>query len=69
MACVDRVEKDFISNPNFRPDYIRTKSSAAAGLCAWVINICKYFRIYQARSGRGYRLVGHKHGAEAAAMV
>jgi len=47
VVCVDRVEKDYISNPNFRPDYIRTKSSAAAGLCAWVINICKYFRIYQ----------------------
>ncbi|EFN51784.1 hypothetical protein CHLNCDRAFT_37234 [Chlorella variabilis] len=47
VACVDRVEKDFISNPNFRPDYIRTKSSAAAGLSAWVINMCKYFRIYQ----------------------
>ena len=27
--------------------YIRTKSFAAAGLSAWVINICKYFRIYQ----------------------
>ncbi len=25
----------------------RSKSSAAAGLCAWVVNICKYFRIYQ----------------------
>lgn len=47
VQCVDRVEKDYVSNPNFRPDYIRTKSSAAAGLCGWVINICKYFRIYQ----------------------
>ncbi len=47
VQCVDRVERDYISNPNFRADLIRTKSSAAAGLCAWVINICKYFRIYQ----------------------
>ncbi len=47
VVCVDRVERDYISNPNFRPDYIRTKSSAAAGLCAWVINICKYFHIYR----------------------
>ncbi len=45
--CVDRVEKDYLSNPNFNSDNIRTKSSAAAGLCAWVMNICKYFRIYQ----------------------
>ncbi len=45
--CVDKVEKDYISSSGFNPDNIRTKSSAAAGLCAWVINICKYFRIYQ----------------------
>ena len=45
--CVDKVEKDYISNPNFNADYIRNKSGAAAGLCAWVVNICKYFRIYQ----------------------
>lgn len=50
MACVDRVEKDYISNPNFRADFIRSKSSAAAGLCAWVVNIVKYFRIYQVGS-------------------
>ncbi|KAK9843805.1 hypothetical protein WJX81_007069 [Elliptochloris bilobata] len=49
LACADRVEKDYISNPAFNADNIRTKSGAAAGLCAWVINICKYFRIYQAR--------------------
>eukprot|EP00201_Polytomella_parva_P017476 CAMPEP_0175071536 /NCGR_PEP_ID=MMETSP0052_2-20121109/19298_1 /TAXON_ID=51329 ORGANISM="Polytomella parva, Strain SAG 63-3" /NCGR_SAMPLE_ID=MMETSP0052_2 /ASSEMBLY_ACC=CAM_ASM_000194 /LENGTH=4543 /DNA_ID=CAMNT_0016338719 /DNA_START=12 /DNA_END=13643 /DNA_ORIENTATION=- len=46
--CVDAVEKDYINaNPNFNPDYIKSKSSAAAGLCGWVVNICKYFRIYQ----------------------
>ncbi len=42
-----QVERDFLSIPGFNPDNIRSKSSAAAGLCAWVINICKYFRIYQ----------------------
>ena len=48
VQCVDKVEKDFINpNPNFNPDYIRSKSGAAAGLCGWVVNICKYFRIYQ----------------------
>lgn len=51
VQCVDRVERDYISNPNFHANLIRTKSSAAAGLCAWVINICKYFRIYQVRGG------------------
>lgn len=45
--CVTVVEKEYISQPGFSPDNIRSKSSAAAGLCGWVINICKYFRIYQ----------------------
>ena len=51
VVCVDTVERDYISNPGFRPDNIKSKSSAAAGLCGWVLNICKYFRIYQARHG------------------
>jgi len=45
--CVAAVERDYLSNPNFNADYIRSKSGAAAGLCGWVVNICKYFRIYQ----------------------
>ncbi|KAK3254170.1 Dynein beta chain, flagellar outer arm [Cymbomonas tetramitiformis] len=45
--CCATVEKQFMCNPNFNPDYIRSKSGAAAGLCGWVVNICKYFRIYQ----------------------
>ena len=44
--CV-QVEKDYISNPGFTPANIKSKSVAAAGLCSWVMNICKYFRIYQ----------------------
>ena len=47
VNCVEKVEKDYMSNPGFNADNIRAKSSAAAGLCAWVINICKYFRIYE----------------------
>lgn len=45
---VERVESEYISKPAFNPDAIRAKSFAAAGLCAWVTNICKYFRIFQA---------------------
>lgn len=52
VACVDKVEKEYTSNPNFKPEYIRSKSGAAAGLCGWVVNICKYFRIYQVGSAR-----------------
>lgn len=47
--CVAVVEKEYMSNAGFTPDNIRSKSSAAAGLSGWVINICKYFRIYQVR--------------------
>ena len=47
LACVEKCEKDFLINPGFNPDAIRSKSGAAAGLCGWVVNICKYFRIYQ----------------------
>lgn len=42
-----QVEKDYMDNPAFTPDIIRIKSGAAAGLCSWVINICKFFRIHQ----------------------
>ena len=45
--CVAMVEKEYMSNPGFTPDNIKSKSSAAAGLCSWVINICKFFRINQ----------------------
>ena len=41
------MEKDYLSSPSFKPEIIRSKSGAAAGLCGWVVNICKYFRIYQ----------------------
>ena len=47
LNCVERVEKDYVSLEGFTPEVIKAKSGAAAGLCAWVINICKYFRIYQ----------------------
>ena len=47
VNCVEKVEKDYISDPGFTADNIRSKSGAAAGLCAWVINICRYFRIYE----------------------
>ena len=42
-----QVEKDYLSSPSFKPEIIRSKSGAAAGLCGWVVNIVKYFRIYQ----------------------
>lgn len=67
VNCVDACEKEYLSNPSFSPDNIRSKSSAAAGLCAWVVNICKYFRIYQVSlaSGGSSRSCTNAHGARA----
>ena len=45
--CVAEVEAKYLSMPKFTVADIEKKSGAAAGLCSWVINICKYFRIYQ----------------------
>ncbi|XP_069511343.1 dynein axonemal heavy chain 17 [Ambystoma mexicanum] len=34
------------NDPKFDPDFIRTKSIAAAGLCSWCINIVKFYEVY-----------------------
>ena len=47
LAAVEQVERDYLSNPTFNADSIRSKSAAAAGLCSWVVNIVRFFRIYQ----------------------
>ena len=36
----------YIKDPQFEPDFVRTKSAAAAGLCSWVINILKFYEVY-----------------------
>ena len=46
-ACIERCERDYLSLPGFTPENIKSKSLAAAGLCAWVVNICKYWHIFQ----------------------
>jgi dynein heavy chain len=34
--------RPYLEMPHFNPDAIRTKNSAAAGLCSWVVNIVTY---------------------------
>ena len=34
-----------ISDANFTPAIIKTKSSAAAGLCDWILNITMYYDV------------------------
>jgi dynein heavy chain len=36
----------YTKDKEFEPEFIRTKSAAAAGLCSWVINIIKFYEVY-----------------------
>ncbi|XP_053294795.1 dynein axonemal heavy chain 11 [Pleuronectes platessa] len=45
-ATVKCVRDDYLSDPEFNPEFVRQKSSAAAGLCAWVINIARFHEIF-----------------------
>ncbi|XP_071376580.1 dynein axonemal heavy chain 11 [Centroberyx affinis] len=45
-ATVRCVRDDYLSDPEFNPEFVRLKSSAAAGLCAWVINIIRFHEVF-----------------------
>ncbi|XP_071372237.1 dynein axonemal heavy chain 11 isoform X2 [Centroberyx affinis] len=45
-SCLSVVKQEYLRNPEFHPDLVRTKSTAAAGLCAWTINIVRYYEVY-----------------------
>ncbi|XP_051576917.1 dynein axonemal heavy chain 11 [Myxocyprinus asiaticus] len=45
-SCLSVVKQEYLRKPEFHPDYVRTKSYAAAGLCAWAINIVRYYEVY-----------------------
>ncbi|XP_030631015.1 dynein heavy chain 17, axonemal-like [Chanos chanos] len=44
-TCMKAFEP-FKKDPNFEPDFIRSKSIAAAGLCSWCLNIVKFYEVY-----------------------
>lgn len=46
-ATVRCVKEEHLSEPEFNPEFVRQKSSAAAGLCAWVINIVRFHEVQQ----------------------
>lgn len=46
-ATVRCVREEHLSDPEFNPEFVRQKSSAAAGLCAWVINIIRFHEVHQ----------------------
>ena len=41
-----RAIQPYLNNPEFDPEFVSSKSSAAAGLCSWVINIISFFEVY-----------------------
>ncbi|XP_034234645.1 dynein beta chain, ciliary [Thrips palmi] len=36
----------YLKDSEFEPEFVRSKSAAAAGLCAWVINIIRFYEVY-----------------------
>ena len=38
--------RPFLNDPDFDPEFIRNKSLAAAGLCAWAINIVRFYEVF-----------------------
>lgn len=36
----------YLDDPEFDPEFVASKSSAAAGLCSWVINIILFYEVY-----------------------
>ncbi|XP_074840744.1 dynein axonemal heavy chain 11 isoform X2 [Carettochelys insculpta] len=45
-SCLKVIKEQYLKDPEFNPNLVRTKSFAAAGLCAWVINIVKFYEVY-----------------------
>ncbi|KAI5108711.1 dynein beta chain, ciliary, partial [Silurus meridionalis] len=45
-ATVRLLRDEYLSDPDFNPEFVRLKSSAAAGLCAWVINIIRFHEVF-----------------------
>ncbi|KAK2501218.1 hypothetical protein MC885_000890 [Smutsia gigantea] len=44
-ACL-KAFKPYQGNSTFDPEFIRSKSTAAAGLCSWCINIVRFYEVY-----------------------
>ncbi|NXC72870.1 DYH9 protein, partial [Anhinga anhinga] len=36
----------YLQDPKFKPEFVTTKSYAAAGLCSWVVNIVRFYEVY-----------------------
>ncbi|KAI5645013.1 dynein heavy chain and region d6 of dynein motor domain-containing protein [Phthorimaea operculella] len=43
---VIKAIQPYLKDPEFEPEFVKSKSAAAAGLCAWVINIIKFYEVF-----------------------
>ena len=43
--CLKAI-RPYLQDPEFNPEFVATKSYAAAGLCSWVINIVKFYEVF-----------------------
>ena len=45
VHIMSKIRKEYIPNPDFDPSKVKTASSAAEGLCKWVIALEIYDRV------------------------
>ncbi|XP_071882010.1 dynein axonemal heavy chain 9 isoform X5 [Anas platyrhynchos] len=44
-SCLKALQP-YLQDPKFKPEFVTTKSYAAAGLCSWVVNIVRFHEVY-----------------------
>ena len=47
LQVINKIRRDYISNPEFVPSLIKKVSSACEGLCKWVIAISDYDGVFK----------------------
>ncbi|KAK2515570.1 hypothetical protein Q9233_014083 [Columba guinea] len=45
----------YLQDPKFKPEFVTTKSSAAAGLCSWVVNMMQFHAVFCERLNENLR--------------
>ncbi|XP_072501166.1 dynein axonemal heavy chain 9 [Notamacropus eugenii] len=43
--CLKAI-RPYLQDPEFNPEFVASKSYAAAGLCSWVINIVRFYEVF-----------------------
>ncbi|KAL3286288.1 hypothetical protein HHI36_000797 [Cryptolaemus montrouzieri] len=67
---MNRIRKEFIPNKDFRPEIVAKASSAAEGLCKWIIAIDKYDKVWKVVAPKKAKLdAAEKEFAETMAIL